>query len=61
MVAVGVASGDGDPCVTRPFMRLKSLTKAITSVAALRLVEAGRLGLDQNLEDWLGSSPTDGC
>ena len=34
-------------------MRIQSMTKAITSVAALRLVEAGRLGLDQSLEEWL--------
>jgi CubicO group peptidase (beta-lactamase class C family) len=34
-------------------MRIQSMTKAITSVAALRLVEAGRLGLDQSLEQWL--------
>jgi CubicO group peptidase (beta-lactamase class C family) len=29
------------------------MTKAITTVAALRLVEAGRLELDQSLEEWL--------
>jgi CubicO group peptidase (beta-lactamase class C family) len=34
-------------------MRIQSMTKPITSVAALRLVEAGRLGLDQSLEEWL--------
>jgi CubicO group peptidase (beta-lactamase class C family) len=34
-------------------MRIQSMTKAITAVAALRLVEAGRLGLDQRLEEWL--------
>ena len=34
-------------------MRIQSMTKAITSVAALRLVEAGRLELDQSLVDWL--------
>jgi CubicO group peptidase (beta-lactamase class C family) len=34
-------------------MRIQSMTKAITSVAALRLVEAGHLGLDQSLVDWL--------
>jgi CubicO group peptidase (beta-lactamase class C family) len=34
-------------------MRIQSMTKAITSVAALRLVEAGRLTLDQSLVDWL--------
>ena len=34
-------------------MRIQSMTKAITSVTALRLVEAGRLELDQSLVDWL--------
>ena len=34
-------------------MRIQSMTKPITAVAALRLVEAGRLGLDQSLEEWL--------
>ena len=34
-------------------MRIQSMTKAITSVAALRLVEAGRLELDRCLVDWL--------
>jgi CubicO group peptidase (beta-lactamase class C family) len=34
-------------------MRIQSMTKGITSVAALRLVEAGRLELDQSLVDWL--------
>jgi CubicO group peptidase (beta-lactamase class C family) len=29
------------------------MTKAVTSVAALRLVEAGRLGLDRSVVDWL--------
>ena len=34
-------------------MRIQSMTKVITSVAALRLVEAGRLGLDESVEKWL--------
>ncbi len=34
-------------------IRIQSMTKAITSVAALRLVEAGRLGLDDSVVDWL--------
>jgi CubicO group peptidase (beta-lactamase class C family) len=34
-------------------MRIQSMTKPVTSVAALRLVEAGRLGLDQSLDEWL--------
>jgi CubicO group peptidase (beta-lactamase class C family) len=34
-------------------MRIQSMTKPITAVAALRLVEAGRIGLDQSVEAWL--------
>ena len=53
VVTAGVASvGDG-PMGEDAIMRIQSMTKAITSVAALRLVEAGRLGLDQSLADWL--------
>jgi CubicO group peptidase (beta-lactamase class C family) len=33
--------------------RIGSMTKPISSVAALRLVEAGRPGLDQSLDEWL--------
>ncbi|MFL5685403.1 MAG: serine hydrolase domain-containing protein [Chloroflexota bacterium] len=53
LVAAGVAWVDGDPMHVDAIMRIQSMTKAITSVAALRLVEARRLGLDQSLEDWL--------
>jgi CubicO group peptidase (beta-lactamase class C family) len=53
VVAAGVASIDGVPMRDDAIMRIQSMTKAITSVAALRLVEAGRLGLDQSLEEWL--------
>jgi CubicO group peptidase (beta-lactamase class C family) len=53
VVAAGVASVDGEPMRDDAIMRIQSMTKAITSVAALRLVEAGRLGLDQSLEAWL--------
>jgi CubicO group peptidase (beta-lactamase class C family) len=53
VVAAGVASVDGDPMRDDAIMRIQSMTKPITSVAALRLVEAGRLGLDQSLESWL--------
>src|SRR5215210_5767935 len=53
VVAVGVAAvGDG-PLRDDAIMRIQSMTKPITTVAALRLVEAGRLGLDQSLEEWL--------
>ena len=53
VVTAGVASVGGDPMGEDAIMRIQSMTKAITSVAALRLVEAGRLGLDQSLADWL--------
>ena len=53
VVTAGVASIGGDPMGEDAIMRIQSLTKAITSVAALRLVEAGRLGLDQGVTDWL--------
>jgi CubicO group peptidase (beta-lactamase class C family) len=53
VVAAGVASVDGDPMRDDAIMRIRSMTKAIMAVAALRLVDAGRLGLDQSLEAWL--------
>jgi CubicO group peptidase (beta-lactamase class C family) len=53
LAAAGVASVGGDPMRDDAIMRIQSMTKAITAVAALRLVEAGRLGLDQSLEAWL--------
>jgi len=53
VVSAGMASIDGGPMAEDAIMRIQSMTKAITSVAALRLVEAGRLELDQSLVDWL--------
>ena len=53
VVAAGVASIGGGPMGEDAIMRIQSMTKVITSVAALRLVEAGRLELDQGLVDWL--------
>jgi CubicO group peptidase (beta-lactamase class C family) len=53
VVAAGVASVDGDPMRDDAIMRIQSMTKAITSVAALRLVEAGRIGLDESVDEWL--------
>jgi len=53
LVAAGVAAGDGRPMRTDAILRIQSMTKAVTTVAALRLVEAGRLGLDDSLEEWL--------
>jgi CubicO group peptidase (beta-lactamase class C family) len=53
VVTAGVASIGGGPMGEDAIMRIQSMTKAITSVAALRLVEAGHLDLDQSLVDWL--------
>jgi CubicO group peptidase (beta-lactamase class C family) len=53
VVAAGVASVGGDLMRDDAIVRIQSMTKAITAVAALRLVEAGRLGLDHSLEEWL--------
>jgi CubicO group peptidase (beta-lactamase class C family) len=53
MATAGMASLGGRPMAADAIMRIQSMTKAITSVAALRLVEAGRLQLDQSLLDWL--------
>jgi len=53
VVTAGVMSIGGGPMGEDAIMRIQSMTKAITSVAALRLVEAGRIELDQSLVDWL--------
>jgi CubicO group peptidase (beta-lactamase class C family) len=53
VVTAGVASIGSGPIGEDAIMRIQSMTKAITSVAALRLVEARRLELDQSLVDWL--------
>jgi CubicO group peptidase (beta-lactamase class C family) len=53
VVAAGVASIGGAPMGGDAIMRIQSMTKAITAVAALRLVEAGRIELDQSLVGWL--------
>ncbi|HKC26630.1 MAG TPA: serine hydrolase domain-containing protein, partial [Jatrophihabitans sp.] len=53
VVAVGRASVDGETMRDDAIMRIQSMTKVITAVAALRLVEAGRIDLDQSLVEWL--------
>ena len=53
VVAVGVTAVGGAPMRGDEIFRIQSMTKAITAVAALRLVEAGRLALDDGLEPWL--------
>ena len=52
VVAVGAASVGGPPMRPDALIRIQSMTRAITSVAALQLVEAG-LGLDDGVEGWL--------
>jgi CubicO group peptidase (beta-lactamase class C family) len=53
VVTAGAASVGGGPMGEDAIMRIQSMTKAITSVAALRLVDAGRLELGQSLVEWL--------
>ncbi len=53
VVAAGVAEVGGAPMRTDAIVRIQSMTKPITTVAALRLVEAGRIGLDDGVERWL--------
>jgi CubicO group peptidase (beta-lactamase class C family) len=52
-VTAGALSLGVPPMPTDAIMRIQSMTKVITSVAALRLVDAGRLGLDDGLVSWL--------
>jgi CubicO group peptidase (beta-lactamase class C family) len=53
VVAVGVGSNGGKPMREDAIFRIQSMTKSITAVAALRLVEADLIGLDQSVEGWL--------
>jgi CubicO group peptidase (beta-lactamase class C family) len=53
VVAVGVSAVGGGPMHDDAIMRIQSMTKPVTTVAALRLVETGRLALDQSLDEWL--------
>ncbi|WP_092669483.1 serine hydrolase domain-containing protein [Agromyces flavus] len=52
-VAVGSMAVEGPPMRPDAIMRIQSMTKAITSASALRLVAMGRLGLDDPLVRWL--------
>lgn len=52
-VAVGAASVDGAPMKPDAIFRIQSMTKAVTTVGALRLIAAGRIGLDDPVERWL--------
>jgi CubicO group peptidase (beta-lactamase class C family) len=53
VVTAGVASLGGAPMPADAIMRIQSMTKVITAVATLRLVENGELDLDQPIEEWL--------
>jgi len=53
VAAVGVAAVGGPALRPDAIVRIQSMTKAVTAVAALRLVEAGRIGLDDSLEGGL--------
>jgi CubicO group peptidase (beta-lactamase class C family) len=53
VVAVGAMSIGGPPMRPDAIFRIQSMTKAVTTAAALRLVEAGRLTLDDPVERWL--------
>src|SRR5829696_7973030 len=53
VAAAGAMSVGGAPMRADAIMRIMSMTKAVTAVAALRLVEAGRLALNEPVERWL--------
>ena len=53
IVAAGAMSVGGPPMQTDAIFRIQSMTKAVTAISALRLVEAGRLTLDEPVERWL--------
>jgi CubicO group peptidase (beta-lactamase class C family) len=53
LVSAGVASVGGKPMREDAIMRIQSMTKVVQAVSALRLVEAGRLKLEQSLVEWL--------
>jgi CubicO group peptidase (beta-lactamase class C family) len=53
--AIGTLSpADGRPLVDDAIFRIYSMTKPITSVALMMLVEAGDIGLDQPITQWFG-------
>jgi len=53
IAAAGVMSVGGAPMRADAIVRVMSMTKAVTAVAALRLVEGGGLGLDEPVRRWL--------
>lgn len=53
IAVAGAMSVGGAPMRPDAIMRITSMSKAVTAVAALRLVDAGCLGLDESVERWL--------
>jgi CubicO group peptidase (beta-lactamase class C family) len=53
VVTAGVASLGGAPMPADAIMRIQSMTKVVSAVATLRLIESGDLGLDQPIEEWV--------
>jgi CubicO group peptidase (beta-lactamase class C family) len=53
IVVAGTMSVGGSPMRADAIMRIQSMTKAVATVAALRLVEAGRIRLDEPVQRWL--------
>lgn len=52
-IAVGAMAVGGPPMTVDAIFRIQSMTKLITTVAALRLVEQGALTLDEPVATWL--------
>ena len=61
VVAVGVSAVGGPPLAGDAIVRIQSMTKAVTAVAALRLVAAGRLGSTRASSRGCRSWPGAGC
>ncbi|GAA1857949.1 serine hydrolase [Microbacterium koreense] len=53
IVSVGAAAADGPPIAADAVFRIQSMTKPVTTVAALRLVAAGDIGLDDPVDEWI--------
>lgn len=51
--AVGLDAPGGAPLRTDAIFRIQSMTKAVTAVSALRLVQDGVLSLNEPVETWL--------
>jgi CubicO group peptidase (beta-lactamase class C family) len=61
IAAAGAMSVGGAPMRADAIMRIMSMTKAVTRVAALRLVEAGRLTLDEPVDGGCPNWRIDRC